>query len=97
MIRSMLVAAAAVASLLVLPACGPTCGTACSRQAECDKKLGSSSITNVEKCTKDCEENTSCKNKGPMLECLSNIQCDTEIGYLGELFGCAGKCSSSAN
>ncbi len=94
MIRSMLVAAVAAVSLLALPACGPTCGTACSRQAECDKKLGDGDF-NVEKCIKDCEENTSCKNKGAMLECFSNMQCDTEFGYLGEALGCVGKCSSS--
>ena len=88
MARPLLVAFLAFGAL-ALSGCGPTCSTACNRQSACAQKLGSS--MNVQSCVDSCEQ-MSCGNKGGYVDCMSNLQCDNSLGYLGELVTCSSKC-----
>jgi len=91
MLRPLLLAASI--SALALSACASPCRSMCDRAAECAQKLGSSSIPNVDTCTKDCEASTSCpKNRGGYLDCMANVKCENGVSYLGEMITCAGKC-----
>lgn len=103
MIRSLLVAVA-VASLFALPACGPTCNSACNSERACRQKVGGSALDDlfsVESCVKSCEQFTtctgsdctpSCKNSGAYLDCRTNLKCDSLVGFIAEEAACPSAC-----
>ena len=84
---------AACAALLSLAACNP-CHDSCARQASCEEKLDHSSVTNVDKCTRECEQSTTCVNRDEVNSCLADVNCVNSASYIGEMFACASLCKT---
>ncbi|MGI5864954.1 MAG: hypothetical protein ACOX6T_23285 [Myxococcales bacterium] len=88
--RLLVVAAASV----LAAGCAATCEDACTTTSECVEKLGGKPGS-VAQCTSKCEAaKPVCSDEKyqDMLDCLSQMKCENETQYMGEIIVCAGHC-----
>ena len=86
-------AIAACATLLALSASNP-CHDRCAHAASCNSKLGISNVTDVDTCTRNCEQDTACVNKDEVSGCLADMKCESSLSYLSEALSCASLCKT---